>query len=152
ASTLDGKIASKSGDSRWITNEASREFVHTLRHRHQAIMVGVGTVLADNPSLTTRLSVPALHPLRVIIDSQLRTPQDARVLDLPGRALIITTENASQARKDSLEQRGAEVLAAGGGPQVDLMLAMKLLAERQISSVLLEGGGKLNGALLELGL
>nr|WP_042122096.1 bifunctional diaminohydroxyphosphoribosylaminopyrimidine deaminase/5-amino-6-(5-phosphoribosylamino)uracil reductase RibD [Paenibacillus senegalensis] len=152
ASTLDGKIASKSGDSRWITNEASREFVHTLRHRHQAIMVGVGTVLADNPSLTTRLPVPALDPLRVIIDSRLRTPPDARVLHKPGRALIITTEEAAVERRMRLEQNGAEVIAAGAGPEVDLTLAMKLLGERQISSILLEGGGRINGAMLELGL
>lgn len=152
ASTLDGKIASKSGDSRWITNEASREFVHTLRHRHQAIMVGVGTVLADNPSLTTRLSVPALDPIRVILDSALRTPPDARVLNKPGRTLIITTEGAPDTHRARLEQAGAEIITAGAGPQVDLTLAMKKLGERQISSILLEGGGQVNGAMLELGL
>ncbi|WP_411829901.1 bifunctional diaminohydroxyphosphoribosylaminopyrimidine deaminase/5-amino-6-(5-phosphoribosylamino)uracil reductase RibD, partial [Paenibacillus ehimensis] len=80
ASTLDGKIAARTGDSKWITGEASRAYVHTLRHRHQAIMVGIGTVLADDPSLTTRLPVPGLHPIRVVVDSTLRLPHEAKLV------------------------------------------------------------------------
>lgn len=152
ASTLDGKIASVTGDSRWITNERAREFVHTLRHRHQAIMVGIGTLLADNPKLTTRLSVPALDPLRIIVDSQLRTPPDAQVFAQAGTTVIVTTERASEERRNRLKDSGAEILTAGQGPRVDLRLAMKKLGEKQIGSILLEGGATLNGAMLQEGL
>jgi diaminohydroxyphosphoribosylaminopyrimidine deaminase/5-amino-6-(5-phosphoribosylamino)uracil reductase len=149
ASTLDGKIASKSGDSQWITNHESRAYVHTLRHQHQAIMVGVETVLADDPSLTTRLSVSALNPIRIIVDSRLRTPGTARALQQTGRTIILTTEQASEERIILLEEAGAEIIRAGVGPRVDLQEAMKQLAEKEVGSILLEGGGKLNGAMLE---
>ena len=79
ACTLDGKIAAASGDSRWISGEVAREFVHALRHRHQAIMVGVNTVLHDDPQLTARLSVPAVQPVRIIVDSRLTIPEQSRV-------------------------------------------------------------------------
>ncbi|TCZ77528.1 bifunctional diaminohydroxyphosphoribosylaminopyrimidine deaminase/5-amino-6-(5-phosphoribosylamino)uracil reductase RibD, partial [Paenibacillus albiflavus] len=80
ASTLDGHIASRTGDSKWITSEASREYVHMLRHQHQGIMAGADTVLADDPQLSTRLSVPALQPVRIIVDGALRVPPSARAL------------------------------------------------------------------------
>ncbi|MVP00094.1 bifunctional diaminohydroxyphosphoribosylaminopyrimidine deaminase/5-amino-6-(5-phosphoribosylamino)uracil reductase RibD [Paenibacillus lutrae] len=151
ASTLDGKIAARTGDSKWITGAPARELVHTMRHRHAAIMVGIGTVLADDPELTTRLAVPALHPLRVVVDSQLRTPLSARVL--PGQdggpTLILTTAGAPASRREALEAHGARVLTCGSGPHVDLPLAMRLLGEMEIPSVLLEGGGRLSGAMLE---
>lgn len=149
ASTLDGKIAAWTGDSKWITNEASRAYVHTLRHQHQGIMVGVGTVLADDPSLTVRLPVPGVHPTRIIIDSKLRTPLHARVVqDGEAETMIITTERADPEKARQLEQAGVMVIACGEGDQVDLKLAMSTLAEYEISSVLLEGGGTLNGAML----
>ncbi|GKS11877.1 riboflavin biosynthesis protein RibD [Paenibacillus chitinolyticus] len=151
ASTLDGKIAAKTGDSKWITGAPARELVHAMRHRHAAIMVGIGTVLADDPELTTRLSVPALHPLRIVVDSQLRTPLSARVLRQQDErpTLILTTAGADPAKREALEALGAEVLACGSGPHVDLPLAMRLLGEREVPSVLLEGGGRLSGAMLE---
>jgi diaminohydroxyphosphoribosylaminopyrimidine deaminase/5-amino-6-(5-phosphoribosylamino)uracil reductase len=153
ASTLDGKIAAKTGDSKWITGAESREFVHTLRHQHQGIMVGVNTIVHDDPSLTTRLSVPGLQPLRVIIDSKLRLPLDAKVvLQNPEKTLIITTKQASMDQIKRLNALGVEVLKCGEGPRVDLREAMKRLGEREISSILLEGGGTLNGAMLEAGL
>jgi len=149
ASTLDGKIAAYTGDSKWITNEAARAYVHTLRHRHQAIMVGVGTILADNPSLTVRLPVPGVQPVRIIIDSQLRTPIHAKVVqDGQAETMIITTERADPARAARLEEAGVTVIACGVGEQVDLTLAMHTLADYEISSLLLEGGGTLNGAML----
>ncbi|WP_040951243.1 bifunctional diaminohydroxyphosphoribosylaminopyrimidine deaminase/5-amino-6-(5-phosphoribosylamino)uracil reductase RibD [Gorillibacterium massiliense] len=149
ASTLDGRIASYAGDSKWITGESAREFVHLLRHRHQAIMVGVGTALADDPQLTTRLPVPGLSPVRVVVDSELRLPPEARLL-APGGAgvVVVTTERAPEARRKRLEELGAKVIAAGGGQQVDLQLALKALGGLEIGSVLLEGGGRLNGAML----
>lgn len=100
ASTLDGKLATKTGDSKWISNGQAREIVHTLRHRHQGIMVGVGTVIADNPSLTTRLEVPGLHPVRIVIDSALRTPLDANVVaDGQAPTIIVATAAADPARR-----------------------------------------------------
>lgn len=153
ASTLDGKIASKTGDSKWISNEASRQFVHTLRHQHDAIMVGSGTVLADNPKLSTRLTVPALHPHRIVIDSQLRTPPQSELIqDIQQSGqptTIIATNAASLQRENELRQAGADVLRCGDGLHVDLSEAMKQLGQRGIGSILLEGGGVLNGAMLD---
>ncbi|GGG57231.1 riboflavin biosynthesis protein RibD [Paenibacillus radicis (ex Gao et al. 2016)] len=153
ASTLDGKIASRTGDSRWITGAAAREQVHTLRHQHEAIMVGIATVLADDPMLTTRAEVPAIHPVRIIVDSKLRLPLDARVVtDRSARTLVLTTEGADQAKGAALEAAGVELVRAGAGEHVDLKEAMRKLGEAEIGSILLEGGGKLNGAMLEAGL
>ncbi|WP_042162622.1 bifunctional diaminohydroxyphosphoribosylaminopyrimidine deaminase/5-amino-6-(5-phosphoribosylamino)uracil reductase RibD [Paenibacillus gorillae] len=153
ASTLDGKIASLTGDSRWITGAAAREQVHTLRHQHEAIMVGIGTVLADDPMLTTRAEVPAIHPVRIIVDSKLRLPLDARVVtDRSARTLVLTTEGADQAKGAALEAAGVELVRAGEGEHVDLKEAMRKLGEAEIGSILLEGGGKLNGAMLKAGL
>lgn len=150
ASTLDGKIASRTGDSKWISNEKAREIVHTMRHRHQAIMVGVSTIAADDPQLTTRLSVPGLSPVRVIADSTLRIPETAKVLsDGAAPTWILTTEQADPAKAERLTGRGAEIIRCGGGPRVDLREALVQLGKRGISSVLVEGGGRLNGALLE---
>lgn len=151
ASTLDGRIASRTGDSKWITNEQSRGFVHTLRHRHQGIMVGIGTILADNPQLTTRLSVPALNPVPIIVDSALRIPLDARVLERPG-TIVLTTEMSPPDHAKRIEAQGGVIIRAGSGPRVDLREAMKRLGEREIGSILLEGGGRLNGSMLAEGL
>lgn len=153
ASTLDGKIASKTGDSKWITGPDSRACVHVLRHQHQAIMVGVETVLQDDPLLTARLTVPALQPLRVIADSKLRTPIDAAVVqDKSAPTLICTTSQAPEQKRKALEDAGVEVAVCGSEDRVDLHEMMKLLADKQISTVLLEGGGRLNGAMLSEGL
>lgn len=148
ASTLDGKIASRTGDSKWISGEASRAYVHTLRHRNQGIMVGVDTVIADDPSLTTRLSVPGLDPVPVVADSSLRIPETARILDRPG-VIMLTTYAAHREKISRLESRGHTVLITGFGPRVDLAEGMRMLGEREMASILLEGGGKLNGAMLE---
>ncbi|WP_282935684.1 bifunctional diaminohydroxyphosphoribosylaminopyrimidine deaminase/5-amino-6-(5-phosphoribosylamino)uracil reductase RibD [Paenibacillus sp. RC67] len=150
ASTLDGKIASRTGDSKWITNPESRAFVHTLRHRNQAIMVGVGTVLSDDPLLTTRLDVPALNPIRVIVDSKLRVPLKAQVVtDRSAETIILTTADMDAEKRRALEAAGITILVCGEGSRVDLPKAMELLGEREIASILLEGGGQLNGAMLE---
>lgn len=149
ASTLDGKIASKNGDSKWISNAASRERVHTMRHRHHGIMVGVDTVIADDPSLTTRLSVPGISPARIVVDSTLRIPDEAKVLsDNAVQTIVLTTEKASEARRAQLTERGIQVIVSGKGPQVDLRSGLRRLGELGISSLLVEGGGRLNGSLL----
>nr|WP_218652891.1 bifunctional diaminohydroxyphosphoribosylaminopyrimidine deaminase/5-amino-6-(5-phosphoribosylamino)uracil reductase RibD [Paenibacillus sp. 79R4] len=150
ASTLDGKIASKSGDSKWISNEAAREIVHTLRHQHQSILVGVGTVIADDPLLTTRLSVPGLSPVRIIVDSALRVPGNSQVLtDGKAPTILLTTSHAAQDRIDALREQGIEIIICGDGPEVDLELAMRLLGEREMASILVEGGGRINGSMLQ---
>jgi diaminohydroxyphosphoribosylaminopyrimidine deaminase / 5-amino-6-(5-phosphoribosylamino)uracil reductase len=124
-----------------------------MRHRHQAIMVGIGTALADDPELTTRTEVPGLHPTRIVIDSKLRIASDARLLDTTlAPTIIVTTAAADPARIAELESRNVQVLICGEGEHVDLQLAMRRLGELEISSILLEGGGKLNGAMLEAGL
>ncbi|MDU4696810.1 MULTISPECIES: bifunctional diaminohydroxyphosphoribosylaminopyrimidine deaminase/5-amino-6-(5-phosphoribosylamino)uracil reductase RibD [Paenibacillus] len=150
ASTLDGKLASRTGDSKWISNEKSREIVHTMRHRHQAIMVGVSTILADDPQLSTRLTVPGLSPVRIVADSALRIPETAQILrDGAAPTWILTTEQADPDKANRLTALGAEILRCGIGPQVDLREALLQLGQRGISSVLVEGGGRLNGSLLE---
>lgn len=153
ATTLDGKIAAKSGDSKWISGEASRARVHMLRHRHQAIMVGVDTVIADDPLLTARLEVAAIQPIRLVVDSKLRIPLDARVVkDQETKTIVLTTNQASIEQMLRLNALGVEVVKCGEGPRVDLRKAMAILSEREIGSILLEGGGRLNGAMLEAGL
>lgn len=153
ASTLDGNLATKSGDSKWISNGEAREIVHTLRHRHQGIMVGVNTVIADNPSLTTRTEVPGINPTRIVIDSGLRIPLDSAVVsDSLAPTIIVTTEAADPAKKAALIKAGVQIIVSGPGPRVDLKAAMVTLGEMEIGSILLEGGGTLNGAMLESGL
>ncbi|MFC5531691.1 bifunctional diaminohydroxyphosphoribosylaminopyrimidine deaminase/5-amino-6-(5-phosphoribosylamino)uracil reductase RibD [Cohnella yongneupensis] len=149
ALTLDGRIATHTGHSKWITGPDAREAVHTLRHRHAAIMVGVETVLADDPELTTRLSVPGLHPVRIVVDSRLRLPGTARVMNNAAPTIVLTTESADAAVAERLTSAGAEIVRCGSGSRVDLPEAMRKLGERGISSILLEGGGVLNGAMLQ---
>ncbi len=151
AMSLDGKIATHTGDSKWITDEPARRLVHRLRARHDAVMVGVGTVLQDDPLLTVRLPriKEPLHRLRVIVDSRLHCPEEARVLrveDSP--TLIATTESAPPDKIARLRERGVEiaVLPADGG-HVDLRALMAMLAQRGVTGVLCEGGGTLIAAL-----
>jgi diaminohydroxyphosphoribosylaminopyrimidine deaminase/5-amino-6-(5-phosphoribosylamino)uracil reductase len=149
ASTLDGKLATASGDSRWISGESARAFVHELRHRHAAVMVGVNTVIADDPQLTARCEVESVQPLRIVVDSHLRIPLQAKLLREQAAQTIVVTTSASDAMlRQQIEQTGARVLLCGDGPQVDLHEAMHQLAALDVSSILLEGGGTLNGAML----
>lgn len=150
ASTLDGKVASRTGHSQWVTGSAARDEVHLLRHQHQGIMVGIGTVIADDPLLTTRAAVSGLNPIRIIVDSRLSLPPDAKVVaDKSAKTIVLTTEGASEDKRRLLQAEGVEIIPCGTGPSVDLKSGMKQLAEREIGSVLLEGGGKLNGSMLE---
>lgn len=146
AMSLDGKIATSNMESRWISGEESRHHAHVMRHRHDAILVGVNTVLEDDPRLTTRLEgVPdARQPLRIVADSMLRTPVDAAVLP----ALIITSEEAPEDRRAALEAAGAEVLAAGTAPEP----LLDTLGERGIMSLLVEGGARTHWSFVQRGL
>ncbi len=153
AMTLDGKTAAVSGDSRWITNEESRNYVHRLRHRVSAIMVGVGTIIQDDPFLNTRLGeVKGRDPIRVIVDSSARIPLSANVLNFNSEAgtIIAATELAADGKRTELERKGAEIIITPmADGQVDLKALMKALGERGIDSVLLEGGGELNYSAIE---
>lgn len=150
ASSLDGKIATFSGESQWISGFEARKFVHHLRDINDAVLVGVGTVLADNPSLTTRL-IEGKSPIRVIADSNLRTPIDSNVINDKARTIIAVTENVDDKNVSAMENRGVEIIFAGND-RVDLKILMRELAKREITSVLVEGGGKINFSMLEAGL
>ena len=148
ACTLDGKIATVAGESQWISGSESRRFTHHLRDINNAILVGVGTVLADNPSLTTRF-VEGKNPVRVIVDSKARTPLESKVVtDKSARTILAVTENAPADKISALKSRGVEVITAGNSERVDLESLMHALAEREITSVLVEGGGTIHFSLL----
>lgn len=156
AMTLDGKIATRTNESKWITGEASRKYVHELRHRLTGIMVGIGTVLADDPSLTTRLEGKiGKDAIRIIVDSCGRIPLDSRVLNIRSDAetIIAVTDRAKKDKIRSLEEKGARVIILPSKEgRVDLNFLMKELGERKIDSILLEGGSQLNYAALEEGI
>lgn len=152
AQTLDGYIAASDGSSRWISGQASLMHTHTLRANHDAIMVGVGTVVADNPRLNVRL-VQGRDPVRVIIDGHLRIPDDSAVLrsDVAPGTWIICGPDADVMRRSALSQRGAVVLPVGADPfmgGVHLTQALQVLYQRGIRSVMLEGGSRLITSML----
>jgi len=156
AMTLDGKIATRTNASKWITGEFSREYVHELRHRVAGIMVGIGTVLADDPSLTTRLEErKGCDPIRIIVDSSAKIPLGAKVLNLESNAgtIVAVTEKADMEKIKMLEKKGAEVIVTPSkNGRVDLNFLVKELGERKIDSILLEGGSELNYGALEEGI
>lgn len=157
AMSLDGKIATRSGDSRWISNPESRRYVHSLRHTSDAIMVGVNTVLKDNPQLTCRCGerggVIREQPLRVITDAKGRTPVTAQIFAEPGRALIALGEGIEPAVIEGYKSVNAEVVVLPSHEGlVDLGQLLKVLGQHQITSVLVEGGGTLLGYMFDHGL
>lgn len=153
AMTLDGKIATYNGHSQWITSEAARKEVHLLRNDVDAILVGVGTVLADNPRLTTRLDIPSKNPIRIILDSNLRTPLHANITHChDARTIIITSMNSDQNKALELEEKGVEILRVSsheGKLNLDDML--KQLYEKGITDILLEGGSDVNASFMRQG-
>ncbi len=154
AMSLDGRIATKTGQSKWITSEASRRKVHRLRDKVSAIMVGVDTVLVDDPHLTTRLPDRRGHdPVRIVADSNLRTPPDAMVIRGGSHSgcIIATTKNPPADRKQELERQGAKVLTTKGPERVDLQDLLSRLYAIGITSVLIEGGAGLAWGALEAG-
>jgi diaminohydroxyphosphoribosylaminopyrimidine deaminase/5-amino-6-(5-phosphoribosylamino)uracil reductase len=154
ACSLDGKIATRTGDSRWISSETSRAEVHRLRRRMDAVMVGIGTALQDRPRLTPRPRgrVRPGFPTRIVVDSRARLPHDSPLFDdLPLCPLLVATGgDAPPDRVERLEGRGAEIVAAPGEEgRVDLAALYRELGRREITGVLLEGGGELAAAALE---
>jgi diaminohydroxyphosphoribosylaminopyrimidine deaminase/5-amino-6-(5-phosphoribosylamino)uracil reductase len=156
ASTLDGRIATGTGDAKWITNVDSRSFVHQLRHAVDAILVGVGTVKADDPRLTTRLeSGKGADPIRVILDARLSTPVDAKLLHISSASdtLIATNGPVDEGKRRRLEQAGAKVLVVeGSGDHVDLKPLLNTLGRMNVTSLLIEGGSHVNGSALRSGI
>ena len=148
AMSLDGRTAMASGESQWITSLESRADVHQLRAESSAILTGINTVIADNPSLTARIDKEVVQPIRVVLDSTLRMPADALMASLPGRTLILTCAN-DEVKKNVLEKVGFEVykLPENQG-RLDLAEVMKFLANKEINEVLVEAGTVMNGAFL----
>jgi diaminohydroxyphosphoribosylaminopyrimidine deaminase/5-amino-6-(5-phosphoribosylamino)uracil reductase len=153
ACSLDGKIATRTGDSQWLTGEAARAFGHRLRHECDAILVGIGTVLADNPQLTTRLSRrPGKDPIRVVLDSRLRIPPSARLLHLssPSPTWVACTKAAPAEKIQALESLGADVLVLPDDKgRVALEPLLQELGCRQVQSLLVEGGAEVLGTFLD---
>lgn len=155
AQTLDGRIATSTGNSQWISSPASQRLAHKLRTYNDAVMVGVGTVLSDNPQLTVRL-VRGRNPTRIILDSRLRIPLDAKVLRNQESAptIVATTYGADDEKLSALRQMGIEVLVSREDEwgEVDLGHLFEILGKRGISSVLVEGGAETITSLLRLNL
>lgn len=149
--SLDGRIATRAGRSQWITSAAARREARHLRGRHDAVLVGVGTVLADDPRLSAAGTNGHARPVRVILDSRLRTPPDSRVLRSPGGPVVLLARrDAPAARRARLERAGATIVAVGARRgRVDLRSGLRALGRRGISSVLIEGGGDVLGAALD---
>ncbi len=149
ATTLDGKIATSSGESQWITGEEARHDVHLLRRHQDAILVGINTVLKDNPRLTARLKGGSRQPVRVVLDSSLKIPLDANLLDThDAPTWIFTTQQASEEKKKHLEQKGVKVFITNEGPTVDIERMLTILGEEGITSLLVEGGSEVNASFL----
>jgi GTP cyclohydrolase II len=152
AQTLDGRIATSTGDSRWISGAEERRISHALRASCDAVLVGVGTVLVDDPRLTVRM-VPGASPIRVVVDSTLRLPDDARVLADDAVTTVVTTTASSAKRRDDLRRRGVSVLVVPGAPQgVDPVAALRTLRRTGIRSLLVEGGAGVITSFLSSGL
>ena len=150
AQTLDGRLATRTGDSQWISAEPSTRFAHGLRASHPAVMVGAGTVIADDPRLTTRL-VAGPSPLRIVVDSTLRLPSSAKVVtDGAAPTMLATTDRATHERRREFAMSGADVVVLPARPdgRVDLGHLLDELGRRGLDSVLVEGGAGLITALL----
>jgi len=156
AMTLDGKTATTTGDSKWISGEESRGYVHFLRNRYSAILVGVNTVMKDDPLLTTRLEgIPGRNPLRIIIDSRGSIPVDARALKQTDdkKTIVASTEAIPESKKKLLEAQGIEVVITDqNNGRVDLEQLLVELGRKGIDSLLVEGGGTAAASFLEAGL
>ncbi|MCM3003106.1 bifunctional diaminohydroxyphosphoribosylaminopyrimidine deaminase/5-amino-6-(5-phosphoribosylamino)uracil reductase RibD [Priestia koreensis] len=149
ATSLDGKTATVTRESKWITGEEARADVHQLRHTHDGILVGVDTVLIDNPSLTTRLQGEGKNPIRIILDTHLRTPLDASVVtDHKAPTWIISGKDADAKKIQELEEQGVLLLQLPSD-ELDLSSVLSLLGERGITSILVEGGATVHGSFLK---
>jgi diaminohydroxyphosphoribosylaminopyrimidine deaminase/5-amino-6-(5-phosphoribosylamino)uracil reductase len=155
ATSLDGMIGASGGDSRWITGEEARRFGHLLRARHDAVLTGIGTVLADDPAMNCRIEgLEHRSPVRVVADSTLRTPMDSHLVRTARHIplWLVTTEQAAQGLGGRYRDAGAEVIAVPGADGLDMRAVLRLLAERGVTRVLAESGRAVAGSLLRAGL
>lgn len=156
AMTLDGKIAAYTGDSKWVTSEEARTYVHEMRHRLKGIMVGIGTVLADDPLLNVRLDKEEVsHPVRIVVDSDARIPLRSKLVQTAHEIPLIlaVSENLSDEKRRLLESKGVKIIALVRRAEgLDLQSLMKALGALGIDSILLEGGGTLNWSMFKAGL
>lgn len=153
AATLDGKIATRHGDSKWISGEASRRFVHRLRDQVDGVLVGIGTVLRDDPLLTARMK-EGREPYRIVLDSRLKIPEDAKVFEhSPSEVILATTVSAPHEKIERLEEKGVRVLIIDSKDgRVDLRTCLNKLGEMGLMNILVEGGSRINGSFLDEGL
>jgi len=148
AQTLDGRIATRSGDSKWISGAEERRVAHAMRAACDAVLVGANTVLADDPQLTVRM-VPGASPVRVVLDSTLRTPAGARVFGPDAATVVLTSERSHPDRRAALRERGVQVQVVGSSPDgVDLEEGLARLRRLGVRSLLVEGGGRVITSML----
>jgi diaminohydroxyphosphoribosylaminopyrimidine deaminase/5-amino-6-(5-phosphoribosylamino)uracil reductase len=156
AASLDGKIATRTGESRWITGESARRRVHQLRNEMDAVLVGIGTVLRDNPLLTTRLGIAEQRdPIRVIVDNLARLPLRAQVVNRASTAptLLAVSQMAPRTKLEALEREGIQVIVVESSPRrVSLERLMEALGKRGILSIMVEGGAEINASALREGI
>lgn len=151
ASSLDGKTATVTGESKWITGEEARLDVHQLRHEHDSILVGVQTVIADNPSLTTRLPNGGKHPIRIVLDHKLRIPEESTLLrDGQAPTWIMTGNNIDSAKADRVRNSFVEVFPLSSDT-ISIEEVLMFLGEKGITSLLVEGGSTIHGSFLKAG-
>ncbi len=153
AQSLDGRIATKRGDSKWITSDKSRSFSHRIRSNYDAIMVGVNTILRDNPKLDTWFS--KRHPIKIVVDSQLSTPADSNIFSAASRVIIVTLPSRLGQETENrkiLAQKAKILEVKEKAGQINLKSMMKKLAQLEITNILAEGGGTLIGSLFDEGL
>ncbi len=153
AATLDGKVATRNGDSKWISGEASRRFVHKVRDQVDGVLVGIGTILRDDPLLTARRK-EGREPYRIVLDSRLKIPEEAKVFEhSPSEVILATTELAPREKVERMERRGVRVLIIDSKEgRVDLRSCLTKLAEIGVVNLLVEGGSQVNGSFLDEGL
>ncbi|WP_338776888.1 bifunctional diaminohydroxyphosphoribosylaminopyrimidine deaminase/5-amino-6-(5-phosphoribosylamino)uracil reductase RibD [Metabacillus sp. FJAT-52054] len=150
ASTMDGKTAARSMDSKWITGEPAREDAHRYREMHDAVLVGVNTVLFDNPSLTCRLEKPKKQPIRIILDRELKTPLNSQaVTDGQAETWIVASEQADPGRASALKDLGAIIISVPRAHSLEDIL--RELGDRGITSILAEGGSEIHGSFIKEG-
>ncbi len=150
AATLDGKIATRDGNSKWISGEASRRYVHRLRDQVDGIIVGIGTILRDDPLLTARIK-KGRNPYRIVLDSRLRIPERSKVVERsPLKTIIITTERAPKERVKRLEERGIKIFVVDSkAERVNLKSCLSVLGDMEMVSLMVEGGSQVNGSFLD---
>lgn len=150
--SLDAKLATSSGESKWITNAAARADAHIYRHTHDAILVGINSILADDPSLTTRLVNGGKQPIRIILDTQLRTPLTSRVItNQPSQTWIITGNQVSAYKQAQYGQLGVKLLAMDTS-RIEIRQLLPILGQQGITSILVEGGNQVHSNFLQAGL